>query len=172
MKKSLPELTVLGEITRSHGVHGELVAITDKPMGDELSEVRFLFIELQGKPVPFSVENIRWQSANAIILKLEFIDSEPQARSYKGHKIWVEKMQNISEEVDSFQKYVGYSIINEEGLNSGNVESVMDIPGNPLLVTSMNGKEILIPLEASYIINIDAETKTIKVKLPEGLADL
>lgn len=172
MKKSLPELIELGEITRAHGVHGELVIITDKPMGDELTQAAFLFIELQNKPVPFPVENIRWQSSTALIVKFDFIENESQARSFKGFKIWMEKITGTPEVDDTFQQYIGYILLNEEGLETGTVVSVMEIPGNPLLVASMEGKETLIPFEANYILNIQKETKTIRVKLPEGLADL
>ncbi len=152
-------------------MHGEINILTDQTFGDELLEAKFLFIELQRKPVPFPVGNIRWQSENALLAKVEFIEGENQARSMKGKKIWVEKLPEIITEIPTIQQYVGYEIVNEAG-GAGKVKSVMDIPGNPILITIFDEKEILIPLEADYILDIDTKINVIRVNLPEGLTDI
>jgi len=171
MKKQIPELQPIGYISRAHGVHGEINIITDQTFGDELLETEFLFIELQGKPVPFPVEYMRWQSENMLLAKVEFIEGESQARSMKGKKIWVEKLPEFISEVSTIQQYVGYEIVNESG-SGGKVTSVLEIPGNPILITIIDENEILIPLEADYILDIDTKTNLIRVNLPEGLTDI
>ena len=49
---------------------------------------------------------------------------------------------------------------------------VADLKLNPLLIIDFNGKEILLPLFDGLIVNVDRESKQLKVNAPEGLIDL
>jgi 16S rRNA processing protein RimM len=55
----------------------------------------------------------------------------------------------------------------------GKVNSVLKTGGAEILVVADNsGKELLIPLVDSIVVEVDAERKTIVVDPPEGLLDL
>ena len=54
----------------------------------------------------------------------------------------------------------------------GKVTGVADLKLNPLLIIDFNGKEILLPLFDGLIVNVDRESKQLKVNAPEGLIDL
>ena len=67
---------------------------------------------------------------------------------------------------------IGYSIEDIVKGPIGKVTGVADLKLNPLLIIDFNGKEILLPLFDGLIVNVDRESKQLKVNAPEGLIDL
>ena len=54
----------------------------------------------------------------------------------------------------------------------GAIEAIIEYPQQEMAALTIEGKAVLIPLNEQLIISIEAETKVIRMDLPEGLLAL
>ncbi|RPH35075.1 16S rRNA processing protein RimM, partial [bacterium] len=66
---------------------------------------------------------------------------------------------------------VGLSVIDENGVDRGTVREVLKMPANDIYVVSGKGAEILLPAVREFILKIDLASRTMKVRLIEGMAE-
>lgn len=167
------EIFPIGQITRAHGLKGELSFTTTSSILDEV-DVPFIVLEPEGLLVPFYLENVRMKTATTGLLKLERIDSEEQAREYVGLTIYLPNMFLDEMEDTEFETeyFVGFEIIENQKGSIGRITAVDDSTANALFVVETESGEVLIPIADEFITEIDHDRKTISMKLPEGLLDL
>ena len=68
---------------------------------------------------------------------------------------------------------VGYTIITNLGVKLGEIDGIQDYSGNLVFqVKNSAGNEVLIPATPDFILELDEDSKTLIMELPEGLADL
>jgi 16S rRNA processing protein RimM len=165
------ELTEIGKFVKTFGYKGELLLKTE---ADEIPETELFFVVIDGITIPFFVdpEKTRFSGNDKMILKLNFVDSEKEAEDFIGRVVLVEN-QNIvlrKDETDfGFTDFEVYDFEQKIGI----ADSFIDIPGNPILtVINTKRKEILIPLNEEFIINIDSKNKKLFLELPTGLCDI
>ena len=167
------EIFPIGQITRTHGLKGELSFTTNSTILEDV-EVPFLILEPEGLLVPFYIENVRMKTSTSGLLKLERVNSEKQAREYVGQTIYLPNMFLDEMENDEFETdyFVGFEIIDEEKGSIGKVIAVDQSTANALFVVQTEADEVLIPVADEYITDLDHEKKIIRLRLPEGLLDL
>ena len=167
------EIFPIGQITRTHGLKGELSFTTNSTILDDV-EVPFIILEPEGLLVPFYLENVRMKNETTGLLKLERVNSDEQAREFVGHTIYLPNMFLDEMENDEFETdyFVGFEIIDEEKGSIGKVLAVDQSTANALFVVQTDSDEVLIPIADEYMIDIDHEKKVIRLKLPEGLLEL
>jgi len=51
----MEEYILLGKIVKLHGISGVVAVSTDKPLSKAFSKPDFVFLEIEGKKVPFCV---------------------------------------------------------------------------------------------------------------------
>lgn len=67
----------------------------------------------------------------------------------------------------------GWSVIDAEAGEVGPVVRFIENPGQDLLeVARMGEPSVLVPLVDEFVLDVDADGKTIRVELPKGLLDL
>jgi len=69
----------IGQFAKPHGIKGEITLLTTSDVFDD-SDDPFIVCEFEGILVPFFIEEYRYKSDSSILVKLENIDSELQAR--------------------------------------------------------------------------------------------
>ncbi len=77
----------IGYITKPHGKNGEVVVRLNGPFADDIEPGGAMFFEIQGTLVPFFIEEIR-PSGDMAYVKFEFVDSEQEARKYRGCNLY------------------------------------------------------------------------------------
>ena len=85
------EIFPIGQITKPHGLKGEMSFTTTSSILDEV-DVPFIVLEPEGLLVPFYLENVRMKTATAGMIKLERVDSEEKAREFIGLSIYLPNM--------------------------------------------------------------------------------
>lgn len=167
------EIFPIGQITKTHGLKGELAFSATTTILDEV-DVPFIILEPEGLLVPFYIEEVRMKTESTGLMKLERVDSEEQAREFIGLSIYLPNM--FLEEMDDTEFKTGYfidfEIIDNEKGTIGKVTTVDDSTANALFVVETESGEVLIPIADEFITEIDHEGKTIYVILPEGLLNL
>lgn len=67
---------------------------------------------------------------------------------------------------------VGYTIIDDENGNLGEIKEIDLSTANTLFLLERNGKTLYIPVADEFITDIDNTNRTIHTSLPAGLVDL
>lgn len=168
------KLVSVGFTKKTHGSQGELkVEIKDEYFDDFVgSDV--VFMNVQGKPLPFFIENLR--DAGDMLLKIEDVDSPTEAKNLTSKELFLrEKDITISKNegvVLTFELLVGYELHDELAGLIGKIESVEVMPQQHLAIVNHQGNEVFIPLHPSLVVKLDEKAKKITLRLPEGLLDL
>ena len=190
--------TFLARILRPQGRKGEVLAelFTDFPARfTERPHVQLApagFAEADSgapsaTPQPAEVVS-HWlptgRNAGRIVLHFAGIDSITQAEALAGKEVIVplEERMPLEDGAVYVSDLIGCTVI-DRGTVLGVVDSI-DFPTTPdgsrrleeaaplLSVVTPEGDEVLVPFVKSYLVAIDPETRTIRMDLPEGLADL
>ncbi len=170
----------IGFTKKCHGVKGDLKVQVEDQYFEDFAKANAIFIEVKGKHVPYFIEKIR--SGNDLLLKLEEIDSKESAHQLTSKEIFLQPHQILrveereleipEEEKLEFEKYIGYSIIDKELGNIGEIKEVIEFPQQEMAVIFQDEKEIFIPLHQDLLEKIEEKKQYIHMNLPEGLLDL
>ena len=117
----MDNLKVLGTITRSHGLKGFFKVNIHSAGLPPIEKDEPVFIQLQGGPVPFFVEECTASSHNVWILKLEEVDSLEEAEKYIGREMFIEESRFVGIKTDATDELVGFKV---EDFEKGMIESV------------------------------------------------
>ncbi len=167
----IPPLTRIGRIAGKHGFKGEMnLALEDESVAKYFKKGNFLFIEIDGKGVPFLIEGV---SGNASVIKLADIDKEEDVKTLTGQPILLESNKVKQSFVFSWNHLRGFTVKDTDLFFEGIIEQIELYPQGPMmLVKTTIGKSHLIPIVEEWIVRIEEEKKEIFMKLPEGLTEL
>lgn len=179
MKSLQPELMAIGTLGRPHAIHGELNALLTMDYESLAEHVEgddspiFLFIEIEGLPVPYRLEAVRPKGEGRVLLSLAGIDSKEAALALSGQKVLIESA--LVGESDQFlpTHLVGFVLYDEKERVVGTITRVDDSTLNILLeVTKEDGDTLLVPLADELIRYLELEKRIIGMQLPEGLSNI
>ena len=158
----------IAKILKSNGTDGGLlIGVRDIEVGQiELQEP--VFIEFDGLPVPFFIQDLQQRGTSKAIIHLNDITSLADAEEVVGRAVYVEGEWEEEEELD----FTGWTLLNR-GERVGTVTGMEPIPGNLCIYVkpSFAGStgESLVPLHPDLILSADPATRTLDLDLPEGL---
>jgi 16S rRNA processing protein RimM len=164
----------LGELLKPHGIKGQLILKLTILSFKDVQETEYAYIVIDGLPVPFFFEDIQERTTDSLIVKFESVDSESKAKKYSGLKVYIDS-KTLSESpftVQSAPRFTGFAVKETNGNVIGILHSVIDFEQNPLLQIMHNKTEILLPLQAEFLVSYDIDKKELIVKCPEGLLDI
>lgn len=171
------KLKQIGSFTKTHGVHGQLTlnlsdTISFDLLDKGLIEKEAVFVEIDGIPVPFFIaENgIRDLNDKTVLIKLEEVDNEKAKRLYPC-KVYLNTFYlSSSDKIDKSDpsSWVGFTVIDVSLGTIGLIEGFLDLKENPLLKINHQGKEILLPLMADFLLELNLDKKFLKTELPNG----
>jgi len=168
------ELVVIARAVRPRGLKGEIVAelLTDFPDRFEVVE-ELVLVSPNGERTTKRLEDY-WFQNDRVVLKLADYDDVETAKELVGFEFAVPESDRVPLPADHYYDWELEGCTVKVGAESiGTVKSVLRTGGTEILViTGESGKERLIPLVDSIVVEIDAEHKTIVVDPPEGLLDL
>lgn len=129
---------------------------------------------MDGIPTPFLIGAMKPMNNGFVVLQLAGINSEADAKSILKKTAFLP--ENMLPELDEGSFYdheiMGYEVNDRVRGKIGVVQQVIDHPSNPLLQVDMDGREILIPLNAELDKIIDRELRVLCITCPEGLLDI
>ena len=168
------ELVVIARAVKPRGLKGEIVAelLTDFP--DRFEDIEELvLVSPSGERTTATLESY-WFQNDRIILKLADYDDVETAKKLVGFDFAVPEAERVPLPSDQYYEWELEGCTVKAGEQSiGKVQSVIRTGGIEILeITDENGKERLIPLVDSIVVDIDVAGKTIVVDPPEGLLDL
>ncbi len=162
----------IAKILKSNGTDGGLlIGVRDIEVGQiDLQEP--VFIEFDGLPVPFFIQDIHQRGTSKAIIHLNDIVNLEDAEEVVGRAIYIEGEWEEEEEMD----FTGWTLLNR-GERVGVVTGMEPIPGNLCIYIRRDADgshsgldpEPLVPLHPDLIISADADSRTLDLDLPDGL---
>ena len=150
----------IAKILKSNGTDGGLlIGVRDIEVG-QIDPQEPVFIEFDGLPVPFFIQDIRQRGTSKAIIHLNDIDSLEDAEEVVGRAIYVEGEWEDEQELD----FTGWTLLNR-GERVGTVTGMEPIPGNLCLYLG----EAMVPLHEDLILSVDPERRELMMEIPDGL---
>jgi 16S rRNA processing protein RimM len=127
----------------------------------------------------YEVENSR-AYRDRLVLKLKGIDDANRAAGLRGDRVQVARAEapELPEDEHYVAELVGMQVVDESGREIGRVEGVVGAGDADVLrvVSGENeedeAEELLIPLAARYVLDIDVARRRIEVRVPPELREL
>ena len=159
-----------GKFLKPHGTKGEIGLQGDSyTLGDDCD---FVACDINGILVPFFFEYCRTKNNDAVILKIERLNSAEEVRFLTNRDVyipreWVEDSDNLT-----WSYFKGFRAVDKKLGAIGEITDIDESTINTLFVVEKQGEEILIPVQEEFIAGIDHKKRTITFDLPEGLLSL
>lgn len=166
-------LTPAGEFNKPHGIKGEISASFDPRV--DVGALKCVVAEVNGLFVPFFIDAIRSRGADAVLLTIDGITDENEAKLLSRKPLYLlngDAALAADDEDDGFyaEDLVGFSALDEDGAVIGKIAGVDLTTANVLFVIDRpDGSEALVPVADEFIDGIDPESATITLRLPDGL---
>lgn len=168
------DLYYLGYISKTRGLNGEVSVVLDVDEPSAYTELESVYVEIQQEPVPFFIDAFQLAKRNLANIKFEDIDSEEAASKLVKSRLWLplDFLPPLEGNKFYFHEIVGFTVIDQNHGELGPVETVLDYPGNPLIQVMKAFREILVPINDEVLLEVDRDSKTIQVSMPDGLLEI
>ena len=164
---------LLGRITKVSGYEGAVAVKLEKIFTDNIPEMESVFLEVEGRPVPFFISDIEYSGADILKLQFEGYASEEKVSEFIGCRIFLTPGTDIKTHNQDNPDLIGYEVYIDGNSLLGSVSDAMQNNGQWLItVISLNKKSILIPFHEDFIVKIDKRAKKIFMNVPDGLIEI
>ena len=158
---------IVGRIRSAWGLRGDVSVevLSDSPKRFAPGSV----LRLKGKST--RVERSR-PGKRGLLVKLDVADDRTQAEALRGEELTVlpEQVEPLPEGIFYHFQILDMRVLTEEGDNLGIVSEIIVTGGNDVYVVHEEGRrDILIPALPDVVLDVDLETGTMTVSLPDGL---
>lgn len=169
----MEELYQVGAITQTHGIKGEVKVF---PMTDDVNRfknMKELILDTGKEKLMLEVTSARFQK-DRVICKFKGYDNINDVERYKGCGLFVTRENRIKCEQDEYfiADLIGMEVFDEDGGALGTIEDVLVTGANDVyVIKSEKYKEILLPAIKQCVLEVDMESRRMKVHLLPGLVE-
>lgn len=163
----------VGTLRRSHGIRGDMLldVMTDFP--DRLKPGTKIF--LGDKKIPLKITRRRPHN-EGLLLGFEGISNAEQTARYRAQVAYVlaEDRPVLPEGEYYHHQILGMQVVDEDGTALGVISEIIETGANDVYVIRSEGtpaREILIPALKQVLLDVNLETRTMRVHLLPGLVD-
>ena len=164
---------LLGLITKVSGYEGAVTVKLERFFSGKLPHMESVFLEVEGRPVPFFISDSDYSGADILRIKFEGYNSSGKVTEFVGCRVFLTTGSAADKDVKELKSFTGYNVLTSDNILLGSVEEVIDSPGQLLLsVVTESKKTILIPFHEHFIVKIDNKMKLLIMEIPEGLTEI
>ena len=167
------EVQRIGTIVKPHGVGGEM-AVTVPASLNWTDDLDCLVCSMDGIMVPFFVESIREKSSTTILVKFEGYDTVESTSRFMGVTVYMPLKyvaENAGDDLE-WGCFLDWKVVDAAAGPLGTIHAVDDSTPNILFLVKDGERERIIPANEEWITDVDRTHRTLKYKLPQGLAEL
>ena len=160
----------IGTVVGVHGIKGYLKVASHAENTEPFDIGRQLTVKTgSGRTMTYTVRDVR-PHKNLLRVAFETVDSRDAAEALKGAELMIDRSELPDTEDGSWYWCDLIGLVVYEGeVQIGRVEHIFATGSNDVLVVRDGEAERLIPLLESIVRQIDFNSQTITVELPEGL---
>jgi 16S rRNA processing protein RimM len=169
-----PQYLLIGEILRPHGIRGELrlKILTDYP--ERVAKIKTVYLgkdATDDAAIPYKVQSARLHQ-QFLLLTLAEVQDRNEAETLRGQFVMIGIDDAVPLEDDEIYLYelIGLTVKTDTGEELGTIQDVLETGANDVyVVSSRKYGEVLIPAHDETVLEIDMDSETVTVKLPDGL---
>lgn len=164
----------LGKIVKKYSFKGELLAKLDTDEPELYDNLDAVFIDLKGNLVPFFIEQSQLHKSDLLRLKLEDVSTEADADALIKTELYLplELLPKLDGNKFYYHEVIGFNIVDKTYGEVGQIVGINDSTAQALFEVEKDGKELFIPMNDEFIIEVNREQKLIMVDVPDGLIEL
>lgn len=166
------DLVQLGIIIKPQGLQGEVKVIIKDSVMESVKVLQALFIDMETGPVPYFVVDARRGGKDTYYLAFEDIEDRTGAEKITGRPLFIDRKDLKKIKEIGFAFAIGYTIKDEVLGEVGIIDDIYEMPANEVAQVMVNGKEILLPLNDTFVTSADKKKKILYTNLPEGILDV
>ncbi len=164
---------LLGRILKVSGYKGAVSVKLEKSFTENIPEMESVFLEIEGRPVPFFISGYEYGGGDILKLTFEDYESAGKIAEFAGCDIYLTGETPIAGDAEDPEDLEGFKILDSGGKIIGTVVKVLYNSGQWLLyVLSPANKEILVPFHEDLIVKADKNNMHLILDLPEGLTEI
>jgi len=164
-----PVHLTVGFLRRPHGVHGEIILDLHTDFPERLQSGRKLFLGEEYQPM--TLESVR-PHAKGMLIKFKGVETPEDVGQFRNQWVYVRAsdVPRLPEGQLYQHELLGFSVIDESGNLLGELVEILETGANDVyVVRDVNGREILLPVIPSVILELEPVRRLIRVHLLEGL---
>lgn len=167
------DILKVGRTQKPYGIKGEINILFQKTEYAEL-DTEFYFLEIDGIPVPFFIEDFLFVTDTHARVKFENLEDETDAARFVNLNVYIPRdLYKESSDADNpdWDYFIGFSVVEQNGKTLGEIIDVDLATINTLFIVKGENEEHLIPATEDFILHIDEQNSIIEMNLPEGLIE-
>ena len=160
----------IGKIVNAVGLKGEVKVYNYSDYKERFEEIDTVFVEDK----KYIILNTRYMK-DVAILKLQGVEDRNGAEALKNKDLYIteEMLRTLPEDTYYIKDLIGIKVIDSNDQYVGIISDVLKNNAQDLYEIELeNKKKFLLPAVEEFVLNINMDEKTMKVKLIEGLLDL
>ena len=167
----------IGFTKKTVGTKGALKITIEPKYLEDISKTDVVFLKL-GNYIPFFIENVKLSNSSTILF--EDVTSETEAAPFASKEIYLRDSDILSEDERTkveedpleFGHLNGFVIHDIHEGKIGLIIEIQQFPQQEMAIVIFNDREIMIPLNDNFILDVDSEQKIVNMELPDGLLGL
>jgi 16S rRNA processing protein RimM len=161
----------VGTLRRSHGIRGDMLVevLTDFP--ERLKPGTYIFVGDKKQAIKITR---RRPHSEGMILGFEGISTAEQTAKYRAQTIYVkgDDRPPLPDGEYYHHQILGLNVVDESGADLGIITEIIETGANDVyVVKGVNDREILLPALKQVLLDVNLDTKTMRVHLLPGLVD-
>ncbi len=159
----------IGYLRRPHGVSGEIIMDLHTDFPDRITAGRKIYIGEKYEAATFGGVRVH---GNGLLVKLRGYDTPESVGRFRNQWVYVRAQDVPPLPEGKYYKYelIDLAVVDDNGNALGKIAEILETGANDVyVVRDESGKEILLPAIPSVILNVDMESRLVKVHLIDGL---
>lgn len=164
----------VGTIVSKFSFKGEVLVKLDSDDPQMYENMESVFVQMGKNLVPFFVEKSSLHKSDLLRIKFEDVTSEQDAEALLKHDLYLplEFLPKLSGNKFYFHEVIGFAVEDVNYGYVGKIVSINDTTSQALFEIENENRQILIPMNDEFLVEVNRNAKKIIVKTPEGLIDL
>jgi len=164
-----PVYLVIGYLRRSHGVRGEIIMDLHTDFPQRIKSGRKVLVGEKYQPLTF--DTVRSHN-DGLLVSFRGIDTSEEVSKLRNQWVYVKASEVPPLPVGKHYQYemIDLDVVDENGTPLGKLVEILETGANDVYVVRDDaGKEILLPVIPSVILDLNMDSRILKVHLLEGL---
>ena len=163
----------VGTVVSKHGFKGDIKINVSLFNLSTFTDLKYLFIDIDGCLIPFIIDNVRSFSKNVLIVKLKEISTEDEVDEIIHKNIYVDSTE-IESNIDSgffYNDLINFDVF-RDSKKIGKIENINSRLPQPVFEIMYDSRIVLIPIHEDFIRKIDKVNNIIYLDFPDGLLEI
>jgi len=173
------DLIAVGSIVKAFGIKGDVIVESLTDMPERFRSLRRVFLASEAsargasdsQPVTTEITAAAIDP-RGIRLRLACAEDRTAAEALVGLLVMIPPDETIALPPGTFfvHQLIGYGAVDEQGAPLGRLKDILRFPAHDVYVIGMEGEQdLMVPAVREFIRNIDAATRTLTIRLIEGM---